>query len=103
MVRNLWHDKFSAGDSFVARRDMGDLKAGQPVSKDAFTERRLRQLYDQRVIVKAEVWASIAGPIGIVEHSEIDALRDEAESLGIKVDGRWSIARLKEEINGKSA
>lgn len=142
MVKNLWHTKFNAGDEFITRRDLGDLVAGQPIDKDAFTERRLRQLYDQRVIVNADVWAQYVGepktldeafemlgiesmnfdigggedgPVvtlkevitlpGVV--SEIDLLRKDAEEIGIKVDKRWSVKRLNEEIekalNGKPA
>lgn len=33
--------------------------------------------------------------------SERDELTDLAESLGIKVDGRWSIARIRAEIDRK--
>ena len=32
-----------------------------------------------------------------------DALREEAEALGITVDGRWSVERLQQEIDDAKA
>lgn len=34
----------------------------------------------------------------ITENDPLDALRAEAEALGVRVDGRWGEARLREEI-----
>lgn len=34
------------------------------------------------------------------EQADLDELRAEAESLGIKVDGRWGEQRLRDEILG---
>jgi len=35
--------------------------------------------------------------------SELDVLRAHAETLGIKVDGRWSAAKLKKKIEAEEA
>ena len=35
----------------------------------------------------------------VADNDTIQVLKDEALKLGIKVDGRWSLERLKEEIN----
>lgn len=37
-------------------------------------------------------------PAPDAEHADIDALRSEAEALGVKVDKRWKAERLAEEI-----
>lgn len=34
----------------------------------------------------------------VVEIDPMDALRAEAEALGVKVDGRWKEAKLRDEI-----
>lgn len=41
--------------------------------------------------------AEPAEPEGIVD-SDLDALRADAEALGVRVDGRWGEARLRQEI-----
>lgn len=43
---------------------------------------------------------ALVGPSAQAEPEEgIDALRDEAESLGVKVDKRWKADRLQKEID----
>ena len=36
------------------------------------------------------------------EVDDLDALRAEAEALGVKVDGRWGAERLHEEIENET-
>lgn len=39
----------------------------------------------------------------VTSPSELDVLRKEAKELGVKVDGRWSAERLRQEIDAKLA
>lgn len=142
MAKNLWLERFDASKEFVARRTMGNLAPGDVIVKKNFTERRLRQLYDSRVIVHADAWESYVTPLPAVDPvvetvtlpflpgveavthdappvaipapdsdgppDEKETLLADAKDLGIKIDGRWSVERLKSEIdkaldNGESA
>ena len=52
-----------------------------------------------KVVVSAEPAPEVVESI----QTDIEALRIEARTLGIKVDGRWSVIRLQDEIeNAKS-
>lgn len=67
MSRNLWLRRFDANQDFVARREIvlpsGDLaKVGDPIPKEGYTDRRLRQLYDTRSIVAADMWHEHMNP-----------------------------------------
>lgn len=57
----IWSKKFDPELEFVARRALvqGDgslLAPGDDVAKATFLQRRLRQLYDQRIIAEKEAW-----------------------------------------------
>lgn len=67
MAKNLWLERFDASKEFVARRTMGNLAPGDVIVKKNFTERRLRQLYDSRVIVHADAWESHVTPLPAVD------------------------------------
>lgn len=96
MVKNLWLRRFDANNEFVARREIilpsGDLaKAGDPIPKESFTARRLRQLYDARTIVAADAWAEFVTPViatfneskkaTVVFHDEIVVVDDVADTV----------------------
>ena len=46
-------------------------------------------------------WASI--PNSIAEHDDIEAMRLQLQDLGVKVDGRWSAVRLRQELDRATA
>lgn len=47
----------------------------------------------------SESFAPVAKASDIIEGNDIETLREEAASLDIKVDGRWSAHRLQQEID----
>lgn len=118
MPKNLWSKRFDPSDAFVWRRSYGDNNPGDPVVNSEFTTRRLRQLYEGRMIVAADVWNEFVGASSpapdkarvVVDSAPVsdagntlDELRSRAESLGIVVDKRWGEKRLRDEIqNAKS-
>lgn len=91
---------FSAGETFEAKskRDAQIL---------VYATKRARFAEDEPVPVPApapaisRVQLSASGlvPAG----DDIDRLRERAERLGIKVDGRWGVGRLAEEIDAVAA
>lgn len=61
MPKNLWLKKFNPDDDFKWRRTVGDCKPGDKVVKKDFLPRRLKQLYESRMIVAADVWNEFVG------------------------------------------
>lgn len=54
-------------------------------------------------VVEDTTETAVALPAEVrAEPSDLDALRAQAQALGVKVDGRWQAARLREEIANAS-
>lgn len=140
MPKNLFQNKFDPDAEYVARRAFGDYSIGDSIVKEDFTPRRVKQFYDARMIVMADVWSEFVGGVspapattlpvidpapvddgedvikpvvfedGVlklevaqIDDEEVVSLRAELESLGVKVDKRWGIARLTEELEKATA
>jgi hypothetical protein len=106
---NLWYKKFNADDDFVWRR------TGEPVSKEEFTPRRIRQFYDGRYIVESNTWSQFVGVSSpasddsgrVVDSAPVsppatsdprDELRAQLDSLGVEYDNRWGEKKLTEAL-----
>lgn len=65
MAKNLWMQRFDPKRNFVARRPFSmlgsRLNAGDPIDKDSLTDRRLRQMYDHRLIITEEAYSLHTG------------------------------------------
>lgn len=111
MPKNLWHKKFNPSDSFIWRRECGDYKPGESVVNKDFAPRRLRQMYDNRMIVAADVWNEFVGASSpatdkarvVVDSAPVSDAGAKLEALGVKVDKRWGEARLLEELEKATA
>lgn len=174
MVKNLWLDPFDPKAEYVARKAFGGYTMGDEIDKSKLPHtRRLRQLYDNRMIVTRDMWERHVNGVedeprefkkstlkfdapekvvtdavnkinkdvedGIKEGLETlpenvkataetvtflnsesplpapmpaavpapdsggqpskETLTKDAEELGIKVDGRWSVERIQSEID----
>lgn len=118
MPKNLWLKKFDPSDDFTWRKNCGDYTMGTPVDKKIFTGRRLRQLYDARIIAPSDVWNEFVGASSpaadkarvVVDSAPVsdagdplDELRAELEAAGVTVDKRWGEKRLTEELEKATA
>lgn len=83
------------------RRELGDkMDAPEPVNNMARLEAELAAL-KKMAAMQAEIEAlkaQLARP-----PEDADAMRAELASLGVKADGRWSISRLREELDRATA
>lgn len=84
------------------RRELGDkLDAPEPENKMAALENELASLR-KMAEMQAEIdrlRSQMARPAG----DEVDDLRQQLTALGVKVDNRWAIARLREELDAATA
>lgn len=111
MVKNLWLKKFDPSDDFTWRRNCGEFTAGESVVKSKFTDRRLRQLYDARIIAATDVWNEFVGASSpatdkarvVADSAPVSDAGAELEALGVKVDKRWGEARILEELEKATA
>lgn len=112
-------DKFDPERDFIARKAVtfGDdsFAPGDMIDKNVVPLRRLRQLYEAKVLMKTDEEAA-AAPIAekatidgghhIAEKSLVDMTTDERrawfEARGGKYDARWSDTRVLEAANGLS-
>lgn len=62
MAKNMWLKRFDAAGDFVARRAFGKYAPGESIVNEDFAARRLRQFYDNRMIVFADVWDAYVNP-----------------------------------------
>lgn len=113
MPKNLFQAKFDPDADYVVRRAFGDYAPGDKLVKKDFTSRRIRQFYDGRMIVLKDVWNEFVGASSAADKSRVvdfpapvddtAHLRQELESLGVEVDGRWKEKRLLEELEKATA
>lgn len=78
----------------------------KPQEEKYFDINHIGAKYVNRLIKTGEV-ILMAGDLEaaavISEDEEMDEAKAKAESIGIKVDGRWSVDRIKQEIEAKLA
>ena len=83
------------------RRELGEkLDAAEPVNKMGALQAELdalRKMADMQAEIEA-LKAKLAGP-----SDEMTEMRAQLADLGIKADGRWSLARLREELEKATA
>jgi hypothetical protein len=84
------------------RRELGDkLDAPEPENRMAALENELATL-QKMASMQAEIErlrAQMARPAG----DEAEDLRQQLTALGVAVDGRWKLARLREELDAATA
>ena len=78
----------------------GRLRRVRYETGDTFdgTERELLVFGDRLEKADAQASAKPEPEPEPKEHDTLESLRQEAEALGIEVDGRWKEARLRDEI-----
>ncbi len=94
-----------AWSSIRLKRELGEaLDAPEPVDDMAALKARLAQL-EEMTSMKARIAALEAELSGKAAPApdETEALRAELMALGVKVDGRWSLTRLREELDQATA
>lgn len=114
MAKNLWLKRFDPSDSFTWRRAYGDNTAGETVVNKDFTPRRLRQLYEGRIIVATDIWNEFVGAsspatdksrvvVDSAPVSDAALIREQLDALGVEYDKRWGEKRLNEELEKATA
>ena len=82
------------------RRELGDAMDA-PVDKMAALEAELASL-KKMAAMQAEIEllrAKVAAPMSAPDADNDAGLRNDLRNLGVKVDGRWNTARLREELD----
>ena len=84
------------------RRELGDkLDAPEPADQmDALKEKLAR--LEEMAAMKAKITA-LEAQMAARPADDVDAMRQELAALGIRTDGRWSAARLREELDRATA
>lgn len=78
------------------------LRAGDVVDLPAAEANVLEKLGKVK-IPKREPPREVPPPPPELKPSDVDALRDQARSIGLTVDRRWGAPRLKQEIEGAAS
>lgn len=100
LIRRCKHEGIKVDVSWSAvrlRRELGE-KLDEPEPADemaALQEKlaRLQEMADMKAKIEA-LEAQLAKPA-----DDLDAMRAELTALGVRVDGRWSAVRLREELD----
>ena len=98
--------RLTAGDEFEMRREVADIlvRIGRaklaPEPGDGHPAARVPEpAAEPRAIVPPPVSHETETAPEPAEHrNSIDDLREQAEALGVAVDGRWGVVRLQAEI-----
>lgn len=79
------------------RRELGDTLDAPVAAGDRMASLEAELAYERKIAAMEEEIAALRARKA--EGSEADELRGQLASLGIKVDGRWSVAKLRDELN----
>lgn len=89
----LWPEPFDPDAEYVARKDIRirnePVRAGTPIDRTTLSDRRLRQLYDARMVVRAELVPSDRRQ----QPREVQQVVDKGPSRELRIQhrggGRW--------------
>jgi hypothetical protein len=81
------------------KRELGEVLDAPPVDEMSALKEKLAQL-EEMAAMKAKIEALEAQLSG---RDEVSEMRSQLTSLGVKVDGRWSATKLREELEKATA
>lgn len=100
-ARNLGIKADPAWSIVRLKRELGEKMDAPPEAEDRLSRLEAELAYERKIAAMEAEIAELKARRGVGD--DADALRKELESHGVRVDGRWSATRMREELERAQA